>query len=878
MNSADCPVLDQLQMLVAGLLDTDDEERISQHLDHCAGCQRRLELAAGQAQLLHDVKERLSKPDDGNFPDMATVISRFHADLASVSERTMPEGAGQGGDFSKAAESDFGAASIEQSVPSLIDSIEIVQEIGRGGMGVVYRGYETSLSRDVAVKMLARRLAAYPEARERFTREARSLAALQHPYIVTIHRIIDPSPAAAANYPPSLVMEYVDGESLETRLRRKGPLPLKEVVRTSIQIAAALAAAHDRDIIHRDIKPANILLERATRCVKLTDFGLARAIDDVTLTQSGTLVGTPGYMSPEQAQGERLDHRSDLFSLGSVMHAMLTGRPPFACDTVMDTMRHIINDAAGPIETARRDVPDGLLQLIRTLHAKDPADRIQTAEEVVWSLQEQRAALPTAAENRVAHRPHTESLVPSKLNPPQVTLPVRQPATAQTGFTVLGALLVLLLGYLGLDVTGVLDRPAAPPADPHLTRDDRVQGDLTDDRRNGIVLYVDGEPDGRRYQSLERAVMQASNDAVIELQTNGPIFIPPLHTRNRRLTIRAASGFRPEIVLDRMVSEQTPENDAPALLSSNGELRLEGLSLTVDDRRKTTGPPPVPAVVACQNGTVRMANCRLVLQSGEACLNIDSTADCRLENCELFSPAGSGIAWNPGTNAQLTVRNTLLTGLFAITVQHQTTDTGHPELRLEQSTLSTIHAVRFSVASGDPAMTQLSQPVAITTDGSVLDVHDSVLHFHVPADWKPPPALFQPWEVPENIRRAIAWRDRSTLFGQPQNYMSWHPASEKPDWPRWQPKQLFTWMRFWGLNQNPQPISEPIQYVSSRQTQIDFPPPAGVADRFQIENRISDDEVELKPGINPLIVGPGPAFDRWRQTPAWQEWVTASDR
>jgi len=878
MTSADCPALGKLQALIAGVLDSDDEERVSQHLDHCAGCQQRLELAAGQVQLLHDVQERLSEPDDGDFPDMATVISRFHADLASDAERTTPDRVDQGGDFSTAAESDFGAASIDQSVPSLIDGIEIVQEIGRGGMGVVYRGHETSLGRDVAVKMLARRLAAYPEARERFTREARSLAALQHPYIVTIHRIVDPSPADAANHPPCLVMEYVDGESLAARLRRKGPLPLKEVVRTSIQIAAALSAAHDRDIIHRDIKPANILLERATRRVKLTDFGLARTVDDVALTQSGTLVGTPGYMSPEQAEGKRLDHRSDLFSLGSVMHAMLTGRPPFAGDTVMDTMGRIVHDAAGPIVTARRDVPDGLLRLIGTLHAKDPADRFQTAEEVVWTLQEQRAALPAAARNRATHRPHSESQVPSKLSPPQASLPVRQPVTAQTGLAVLAALFVLLLGYLALDVTGVLDGPAAPSAGAHITRSDQVRGHPSDDVRNDIVLYVDQEPDGQGYQSLERAVLQAPNGAVIELQTNGPIFIPPLHARNRRLTIRAAAGFRPEIAMNRMVSGQTAGNETPALLTSNGELRLEGLSLTVNNGRSTTGPPPVPSVVACRNGTVRMANCRLVLQGGEACLNIDSKAACRLENCELFSPDGTGIVWKPGTNAQLTVRNTLLTGLSAITVQHQTIDAGHPELRLEQSTLSTTHAVRLSVATEDPAMTRSSQPVTIMTDGSVLDVLDSILHIHVLADGKPPPALFQPWEVPENIRRAIAWRDRSTLFGQPQNYLSWHPASERPDWPPWQPRQLFTWIRFWGLNQNPPPISEPIRYVSGRQTQIDFPPPAGVSDRFQIENRIQGGQTELKPGINPLIVGPGPAFDRWRQTPAWQEWATASDR
>ena len=198
--------------------------------------------------------------------------------------------------------------------------------IGRGGMGVVLKGRDTKLNRVVAVKVLAPELASNPTARKRFQREAHAAAAVVHQHIVTIHAVDE-------DRLPYLVMECIVGQSLQEKIDREGQLQLVEILRIGQQVASGLAAAHAHGLIHRDVKPANILLENGVERVRITDFGLARAVDDVGVTRTGEVTGTPQYMSPEQAQGLPTDGRSDLFSFGCVLYAMCTGRPPFRAET-----------------------------------------------------------------------------------------------------------------------------------------------------------------------------------------------------------------------------------------------------------------------------------------------------------------------------------------------------------------------------------------------------------------------------------------------------------------------------------------------------------------------------------------------------------------
>jgi hypothetical protein len=256
--------------------------------------------------------------------------------------------------------------------------------------------------------------------------------------VVDIHAVCDDGPL------PYLVMEYVEGCTLEGLLRRGGPPEAKEVLRIGLQVAAGLAAAHKHGLVHRDVKPANILLENGVQRVKLTDFGLARAAADAGLTQSGVIAGTPLYMSPEQARGEAVDHRSDLFSLGSVLYELCTGRPAFGAASAVAVLRRVCREAPQPIREVNPDIPEALGRLIERLHAKQPADRPASAREVADVL----AGLPADLNGGRSREP---SGAVRRHGPARQAGPIRRWLWA-------AAALVVLLAGLGMgEATGVTD-------------------------------------------------------------------------------------------------------------------------------------------------------------------------------------------------------------------------------------------------------------------------------------------------------------------------------------------------------------------------------------------------------------------------------------
>jgi len=261
----------------------------------------------------------------------------------------------------------------------LLANYEVLEILGSGGMGVVLRGLDVKLNRVVAIKVLAPQLAANAVARRRFLREAQAAAAVSHEHVVAIYAVDEFKGL------PYLVMECIGGSSLQQKIDG-GPLQLVPILRIGTQIASGLAAAHAQGLVHRDIKPANILLENGVERVKITDFGLARSIDDVRITQAGVVYGTPLYMSPEQAHGERVDQRSDLFSLGSVLYTMSTGRPPFRGDTSLAVLKRVCDDTPRPIREVNPDIPEALVDIVNKLLAKNPAARFQSAGEVAALL------------------------------------------------------------------------------------------------------------------------------------------------------------------------------------------------------------------------------------------------------------------------------------------------------------------------------------------------------------------------------------------------------------------------------------------------------------------------------------------------------------
>ena len=350
--------------LRAWLLNPDSEmetKKWSRHIEHCQQCRSRMEeqpTALAWPKLLsedawdHELSsspEVIVKPKPQANIDQASLV-KFARQVIDKSDN--PAMLGRLGEF------------------------EILEPIGMGGMSLVLKGYDHELNRFVAIKVLAPHLALVGVARQRFAREAQAAASIVDPHVVPIHSV------AADHDPPYLVMTYVPGQTLQATIDAEGSLAVLVAVRIAQQIAMGLAAAHAQGLVHRDIKPSNILLERNVQRAYIVDFGLARAADDASLTRSGFLAGTPDYMSPEQARGESIDARSDLFSLGSVLYTMLAGHPPFRAASPMAVLNRISQDTPRSILDCSPQVPSWLSGFIERLHSKLPEDRFESAAVV----------------------------------------------------------------------------------------------------------------------------------------------------------------------------------------------------------------------------------------------------------------------------------------------------------------------------------------------------------------------------------------------------------------------------------------------------------------------------------------------------------------
>lgn len=355
----------RLHVLLEADEQSDEYRRAAQHLESCGNCQAKLSELAGNDEDWRNVRELLVPPAD-------SVLTNAPGPCSSE-----PQAAG----WRTQGWADSLARQVLESPrhPEMLGRLgryDVERLIGSGGMGVVFKAFDTQLHRPVAIKVLAPYLAGNGAARKRFAREARAAAAVVHEHVVAIHNVETGGEA------PFLVMPLVAGESLQQRIDREGPLELRELLRIAMQTASGLAAAHAQGLVHRDVKPANILLEHGVERALLTDFGLARASDEASLTHTGYHPGTPQYMSPEQACGERVDARSDLFSLGSVMYAMATGRPPFRADTSYGILRKITDSEPRRLREVNSEMPEWLEYVVHWLLAKSPDGRPQSAEHV----------------------------------------------------------------------------------------------------------------------------------------------------------------------------------------------------------------------------------------------------------------------------------------------------------------------------------------------------------------------------------------------------------------------------------------------------------------------------------------------------------------
>ncbi len=282
---------------------------------------------------------------------------------------------------------DYLAAASTHGFRWKIGHLLIDRVLGSGGIGIVVRGYDPTRKRLVAVKLLRKELAQHPGIRRRLIREGRIAMRIYHPNVVATYAV------QVWDEIPLVVMEYVEGETLQQRIDRLGQLPLRMIVEIGIDVAAGLAAMHAKGLVHVDLKPSNILLGRNDGRARISDFGQARPLDQGGHTQQANVFGSPHYMSPEQATRQVLDHRTDLFSLGGILYAMAAGVPPFPGDSTLAVLREVCHSAPRPVQDLNPDIPEWLAKLIAGLLMKLPNNRIQSAEEVRVTLVRELAAL-----------------------------------------------------------------------------------------------------------------------------------------------------------------------------------------------------------------------------------------------------------------------------------------------------------------------------------------------------------------------------------------------------------------------------------------------------------------------------------------------------
>ncbi len=483
---------------------------------------------------------------------------------------------------------------------------ELLEILGSGGSAIVMKAFDEKLHRNVALKILSPLLATTSAARKRFAREARAAAAVRHDNVVAIHAVED-QPVLY------LVMEYIAGRTLQRKLDETGPLALSDVLRIGQQMAAGLAAAHAMGLIHRDIKPGNILLEGAEEHVKLTDFGLARAADDASGSHLYYIAGTPMYMAPEQASGQVVDRRADLFSLGSVLYAMVSGLPPFRASNTIVVLKRVAEDTPVPLREIVPEVPEWLCELVSGLHAKDPARRISSAQDVADLLARRLAE----SQQEGSSREHVSAGLPGEKQAPP---PPRRP---RRRWMVAAALVPWLLVGMGLveatgitNVRGIVIRLLSPEGTLVVEVDDP-----------GVSVKIDGAElviTGAGIKEIRLRPGQYRVDAIKQ----GKVFRQELVEiiRDNRRVVRVSREASTPDAAGKGVGEPADRPDrraAESVLNVGGTVQLAGAF------KLREGDPVIRAVADLPLAPFRLTACNLYQKQ-----QVDDAGLAHFEGCK----------------------------------------------------------------------------------------------------------------------------------------------------------------------------------------------------------------------------------------------------
>ncbi len=636
MNS--CLTEECLRSLLTADMPAQQLEECERHIAECTSCRERLDALAGSISPSTVAESQQDDPSGR----LAAAINQLHQ-VQPTTVVQMPT-------------ADTHAASPTLADFSFLDSCDepecigrlgkylIRRVIGRGGMGGVFVGFDTSLNREVAIKIPSASAIATDEAHQRFLRESRAIAALKHDNIVTVYAAED------INGTPALVMELVSGRSLAQILTDRTKLDWTTVARIGAEVAAALEAAHERGIVHRDIKPGNILIEDATQRAKVTDFGLAKSEAEAPLTARGLLAGTPEYMAPEQAQEANTGPLTDLFSLGTVLYHACSGTSPFQAKTALASLSRVTQVTPPKLSEVEREIPKWFSDGVARLMSKDPAARPQSAAEARAQLEDR-----------------------SSLQPPPVQSAGKRIVASVVGIAIL--IVVLLVGrslWFGDD------------------RDDS-------DRKNRPVAGGPFTVSGRKasYLTLASAIDAADDQAVIEVRGDGPFQVQGFDLGDRSLTIRAAPDAHPVFVPDATNSAA----DRP-FLQTDAHLTLDGIELRwpMNVERAANMTARIRSSPVGARGNLVVSRCVITTNKSNCCVASSGTLD--IDSSRLGTANGPCVMWLSNDDTSLRIVNSILYGRrSAIMLNGPTESRDAPacKVTLRRNWLGTTHGMTLVI-------------------------------------------------------------------------------------------------------------------------------------------------------------------------------------
>ena len=709
---------DHLRALLAGELSCDQELEIANAIEHDPVLLKRMEFLSGSGEWQLG---SAPKPIETVSPSLESAIERvvFESRIEHLS--TVSSGS-ESRDLGR-PEADGAQNSDSLHFAIAVPGIRIVREIGRGGMGVVYEGWDENVGRKVAIKQLLPIRGSAGNAKDRLLQEARAAGSLFHPNIVSIYGV------HFQNDMPVLVQQYVEGETLQDRINSKRYLSWPECVDIAKQIAAGLEAAHAAGIVHRDLKPDNILIEASTNIVRIADFGIAKQRAVTGLTARDKIAGTPAYMSPEQTAGESLDARSDLFSLGSVLVAAVTGTPPFGLDDPFVVMDRIRTQAANRLSVLVPNCPAWLDEIVDRLLQKALATRMASASELSSALQHQ--------------------------TPPRAKSNLRPGAK---GMLVVGVGVLAVFAFLSLlQNNGSKDTSKTDSQSITSTDATEPEGNPSNDFVPSKPVWI--RRDSSQFDSLADAIESASDGDIIEIGAD--LECDPITIRGKKLTLRGASKERPVLRSERQNSNGG--NSDAYFIRAETDLRLEGITIHWITSAQTPffDEKKLNAVVGVAPGArLVIDQCKVVRSAGGVCLVAGGNLEMRRSCVEGGSIA---IAWF-GQHSQVELEDSVLEGKMGIAVIYPLANVAvHSRsiLKIKNCTIRALDAI------GAMLSRRPDEPVSIQMQDSIFDAGHAISLVSLSVTVR---ELIESQPIP-SLRSCIDWSEARCLYNDKCDFL-----------------------------------------------------------------------------------------------------------